>query len=400
MEKQTRAKKNNNIRFREDKRLMVVGGLRSLALLGILATVIFCIWQFRDDLNVSNVRRIISYVKSAAVESDSFASYQFEAGLDTITEPFQLGLAVVSSDTYHFISGLGSSDFTVQLKYANPTLSAGSDQLLIYDRGNSDFCVANSYAVRSSQTLDSPIIYGSMNRAGDFCIVTNESGYKSAVTVYDKKSRQLCKWQTPDYYVMLASVNPDGDGFAAFCMDQAVGQLRSRVIGYAVDETTPSYSIDLGSRWVYSLKHDKSGRLVILCDDGVYVYDKDGQPVGQNLFGSQLVMYAHQEGNMPLLALRATTGAGEQTLVRVVDADGNVVFEKQYPDSLRDMDYNGGTAALLFASRLVTVEVEDAGQTEQVLEGISARGVLADRDGEAILIYSDRAEKAQLPAQQ
>jgi len=400
MEKQTPAKKNNSIRFREDKRLMVVGGLRSLALLGILATVIFCIWQFRDDLNIENARRIISYVKSAAVETDSFSSYRFEAGLDTVVQPFQLGLAVVSSDTYHFISGLGSSDFTVQLKYANPTLSAGSNQLLVYDRGNSQFCVANSYAVLSSETLDCPIIYGGMNQAGDFCIVTNENGYKSAVTVYDKKSRQLCKWQTPDYYVMLASVNPDGDGFAAFCMDEAVGQLRSRVIGYAVDETESSYTIDLGSRWVYSLKHDKSGRLVILCDDGVYVYDQNGQPVGQNLFGSQLAMYAHQEGSMPLLALRATTGAGEQTLVRAVDADGSIIFEQQYPDTLRDLDYNGGTAALLFASRLVTVAVEDAAQPQQVLEGVSARGVLADRDGAAILIYSDRAEKAQMPAQQ
>ena len=47
----TARRKGNITKFRRDKRLAVVGGLRSLALLGLLATMVFCIFEYREDLS-------------------------------------------------------------------------------------------------------------------------------------------------------------------------------------------------------------------------------------------------------------------------------------------------------------------------------------------------------------
>ena len=109
--------KNNITRFRQDKRLMVTGALNSLALLGMLACVVFGIFRYQDDLRPENLQRMYSYLKAAGSISDPFTEYRFEAGLDTIYAPFRSGLAVSSGDTYSFISGLGDSSFSLQLRY-------------------------------------------------------------------------------------------------------------------------------------------------------------------------------------------------------------------------------------------------------------------------------------------
>ena len=77
----TSKSKGNITKFRQDKRLAVVGGLRSLALLGLLATLVFCIFEYREDLNPQNLKRIASYLASAG-RGGEFTSYRFESGLD------------------------------------------------------------------------------------------------------------------------------------------------------------------------------------------------------------------------------------------------------------------------------------------------------------------------------
>ena len=188
--------KNNITRFRQDKRLAVTGALHSLALLGMLACVVFGIFRYQDDLRPENLQRLASYLKAAGTMTDPFSEYRFEAGLDTVYAPFSAGLAVTSGDTYSFVSGLGDSSYSIQLRYNHPSLCVSEPYVLVYDRGGTGICVANGYAEYLNTNLSSPILTASMNRAGAFALVTDEGGYRSAVTVYDDRQELLCKWLT------------------------------------------------------------------------------------------------------------------------------------------------------------------------------------------------------------
>lgn len=383
--------KSNITKFRQDKRLAVVGGLRSLALLGLLATVVFCIYQYREDINIKNLSRIAAYLGSAG-RSGEFSSYQFEAGLDSVYAPFEAGLAVLGGNTYRYVTALADGDFTAQIKAARPAVSAGRRHVLLYDRGGKNFAVANGYAVLHEETLESPILSAEMGQSGAFCIVTDENGYRAAVTMYDSRQNQLYKWFTSEYFVMLASPAPDGKHFAALCVREQDGAAAFTVRGYSVTQEEPVYTIPLTAQAVYSLKHNARGDLVLICDDGVYTYDDKGELLAQNAFArGSLQLFSHHQGQMPALALQSD-GAGEQVTLRILDDSGETGFEKSYAGSLRALDGHDGSYALLFQSRLVTLDLTGAEPAEQVTEVSGARDVVTRADGRHILIYSDRAE--------
>lgn len=383
--------KGNITKFRQDKRLAVVGGLRSLALLGLLATLVFCIFEYRDDLNPGNLGRIVSYL-GAAGRSGEFKSYSFESGLDSVYTPFEAGLAVLGGNTYRYVTALSDGDFTAQMKASRPAVSAGQKQVLLYDRGGKNLSVVNGYAVLWSETLESPIISAEMNEKGAFCVVTDESGYRSAVAMYDARQKQLYKWHTSEYFVMLASPAPDGKHFAALCLRESGGSVAFTLRGYSVSKEEPVFSAALPAQAVYSLKHNAAGDLVLICDDGVYIYDDKGKLTARSPFErGTLRHFSHHQEQMPYLALQSD-GAGEQVTLRAVADNGETAFEKAYSGSLRALDSFGDEVALLFQSRLVTLERTGSEPRENTVQVTGARDVVTRRDGKHILIYADRAE--------
>ena len=381
--------KNNITRFRQDKRLAVTGALYSLALIGMLACVVFGIVRYHESLRPENLSRLASYAKAASTMTDPFTHYDFEAGLNTVYEPFGAGLAVASGDTYSFVSGLGDSSYSIQLRYNDPAIRVSRDYVLLYDRNGTGFCVANGYAEYLNENTDSPILTAAMNQKGDFALVTDQTGYRSAVTVYDSRQRLLCQWLTAQDYVMTASVSPDGEHFAALCLGQNGMALVTRVLYFAIGEEQPAWTVDLGEKQVYSITHDKSGGLVIVCDDGVARY-QDGQCTASLDFDRSLRLFSAVEGSDVLLAFE---DGSRGTFVQVLGNGLSPLWSGSYTGLPRAIDCRGGTFALLMTDRLETVRYvgETIVRDTRVLSG--PRDVAVSPEGDPILFYSDRAEK-------
>jgi len=386
--------KSNITRFRQDKRLAVTGLLHSLALLGMLGCVVFGIFRYQDDLSLENIQRMMSYVKAAGTTADPFTEYRFEAGLETVYAPFGAGLAVSSGDTYSFISGLGNSKYSIQLHYNDPALCTSDKYVLIYDRGGKGFCVANSYAEYLNTSLESPILTASMNREGAFALVTDEAGARSAVSVYSKKQELLCQWITNQYYVLSASVSPDSEYFAVLALGQASGELAlaTRILCFEIGQEEASWTVDLGQRQVYSMTHDKSGGLVILCDDGAYRYE-DGQHTAFVPFDTPVRLFSAAESGEVLVAFDQTDRSSRTAGALVLGDRLKTLWQGSFSGTPRAVDCRGGSAALLFSDRLEVIGyAEDTPQADTISQS-GARDLVVDEEGSPILIYSDRAEK-------
>lgn len=390
---QTKKRKNNISRFRQDRRLLVVGALQALALLLMLGTVVFCIVQYQDRLNLNSLRQGVAYLKAAA-SREGAAEFSLELERDSVYRPFGFGIASVSKDGYRYTSSVSANNYHALGSYSQPALAAGDRTVLVYDRGGTAFSVMNSYATVYSETLDSVILSGSMNRAGAFSIVTNESGYRSAVAVYSAKQKLLCKWLTSQYYVMLTSISPDSRDFAALCFSQSEGTLRTQALLFHIGEETAFATLELSGRNVCSMKYDNSGNLFILCEDGLELFDKTGKSIYHETFSQTLTDFSHEEGQLPLMIFTAADAGGEQVQLRMLNSDGSVRCDAAYSGTYLAAAANGSRIHLLLSDRLVTVDTGSGSTSELAQSG--ARGVLAASDGNPILLYSDRGEKPEL----
>ena len=384
--------KNNITRFRQDKRLAVTGALHSLALLGMLACVVFGIFRYQDDLRPENLQRLASYLKAAGTMTDPFSEYRFEAGLDTVYAPFSAGLAVTSGDTYSFVSGLGDSSYSIQLRYNHPSLCVSEPYVLVYDRGGTGITVANGYAEYLNTNLSSPILAASMNRAGAFALVTDEGGYRSAVTVYDDRQELLCKWLTTQYYVLFASIDPAGEHFAVLGLGQQDMKLSTKVLYFAIGEEQAAWTVDLGERQVYSMTHDKSGGLVIVCDDGIDRY-VDGELTRSIPFTQSVRLFSARESGEVLVAFETAERSNRMTRALLLGDGLEMLWSGQFEGVPRALDCQDGTGCLLMSDRLEQIRWHHDEITTRTVPHDGARDVVVNDDGEAILIYSDRAEK-------
>ena len=193
--------------FRPDRRGQVCGLFKSVALIGLLCSMVYCIWNYHDSLSLSSLRQLFSYFSSARqASSGDFAGYTFEAGTESVYDDFGNGLAVLNSDSLSFINEQGAEELSVQLQYATPALSVSGDNLLAYDRGGRGLCLTNRYTAMWQTELESDIISASVNNNGAFSVVTDEQGYRAAVTVYDNRQREQFKWNTSEYYIWIYSI--------------------------------------------------------------------------------------------------------------------------------------------------------------------------------------------------
>ncbi len=381
--------KDNITRFRRDKRLAVAGLLRTLGLLGMLAIAVYCVFQFHEDLAPDNLRRMVSYVRAAGSMTDPFTEYRFEVGLNTDYAPFGPGLAVVSGDTYSYVSGLGDKNYAIQLDYRSPALCVSDKYVLIYDRGGHSFCVANGYTEYLRETLTSPIVSASMNPAGAFALVTDEEGYRSAVTVYSPKQKLLCKWLTSQYYVLSATVSPESDAFAVLCLSQSNLTPHTELRHFTVGSEEPDWTYDLGEKQVYSVTHDKSGGLLILWEQGVLALDSDGKRVKEQSFSAVPARFAASEGG----ELAVAFGDSPSISVWVIGEGGDTLWKGLITGTLHAIDCRGGAVSVLTGDTVYSAFYGGEEPSLRRMAQKSARDLIVDENGSTILVYSDRAGK-------
>lgn len=384
MKSQPESKKNNVTVLRPDRRLAVVGALKALALCAFLGLVVFYIWTYQDELNRDNFRRIISFLDSKSAEGGEMRDFTFEQGLDTVYVPLDIGMATYSGGNYNFLSAYSTGNFTQQLGFGSAAMADGDDRVLIYDRGGKGFAMVNSYSVLHRDTLDSPIVSASVNPEGTYAIVTNQTGYRSALTVWDKKNRQIFQWKTAQHYLLLSSVSPGSKRAAVLSLGQAEGRPDYTVKVFDMKSGEAAFELPLGEDRVYSMKH-YGERLVLVCAGGLRFYSSSGSLVCSVDFSKKpLLAWDHREGALPLVALEGASGAE----LYVWQPDGSQVLSRTLDSGdISACRYRGGTLAVLCGKQLLVVSPE-----QYVLRTVrEVRDLCVSAEGKVILVYSGKA---------
>lgn len=388
---------SNITKFRPDRRGQVCGLFKSVALIGLLCSLVYCIWNYHDKLSLRSLRQLASYFSaSQAAGSADFAGYTFEAGTSSVYDDFGNGLAVMDSDTLSFINAQGREELSLQLKYTTPALSVAGDNMLAYDRGGKNLCLTNRYTALWQKELESDIISASVNNNGAFSVVTDEQGYRAAVTLYDNRQQEQFKWNTSEYYILFSCVAPDSRHLAALCMSEAGGKRNTRVRVFRTSQEDALFDIDLGSMTVYSMEYYKNDALVVVADQGVFFYNGKGALEGQFPYTEgALVTFSHKMGQLPCVALE-TGDKDLRTRVVMVGEDGAPVFDRSYAATARSVSAAGDYIAVLLRDSVIHTATSPAAP-EQAVEEFNARDVIQRSDGSVMLIYADRAELVEFP---
>ncbi len=278
----------------------------ALVAAGLLAFV------YRDYLSRDGLRGLFRE-DSAAPSGEPFT---YENGSNQTFALAGDGLAVASGSGIQLLDAAGIEVFSQVTSMENPAVSASRSLALFYDLGG-DSCVA-ALPGGEGKTLDAgkSIVSGSVNDSGYFTVISEESGSRGLVHVFDSECRELYRWYAGTGWPIKAEVSPDNRRLAVLCV---TGE-GSAVVFFRLDSEEEQARLSCPGQLLFDLRFMANERVCAVGENLLLFAGTDGKEISRYDFGGQyLRRYDFGSGFAALLI--STYRTGEGTLV-TLDAEG------------------------------------------------------------------------------
>lgn len=361
--------------------------LSAAVVLGAVAAVVF-----RDNLNLDSIKRWLHYRTLSVSDSGRAESFAYGGSLDDTFAVLDGDLLVCSANNLSLYSGSGTRYVNQPVGMDNPTVDTNGSLAVAYDAGGGElYVLGQRELIWQAQGLSS-ILSARLNRSGYLTVVTQSSGYRGTVTVYDASYAPLMSVNVSSAFVMDAALSNDGRTLAIVTVGQEGGVFRSQLDLYAMNTGDtgafqPDTTLSLGPCVVLDTLHTLD-QVWLLSDRGLTIADHQGQAVTADWSNLYLKRYT-LGGDGFATALLGQYRAGSQAQLWVVDRQGQI----------RTLDIHQQVLSLSAAGRYIAVLTgdrldiyTDTLELYATLQGTQgARTALALPDGSAVLLSADEA---------
>ncbi|MDD6274808.1 MAG: DUF5711 family protein [Clostridiaceae bacterium] len=374
----------------EDRRLYITRAAQRIVILLAVVAAVLGIYYFRNDISAW-FREI--QARQQADEKPSSSTYSriaFEPDSENVYALFGESLAVINKGNFKLYGTDGTEQLALQLSYSRPALCVSDEQIIAYDRGGTNLTVAGQTALIGSLEIPGKIISVEANSSGYFTVTHEDARYRAVVSVYDNRQNLVYQWQTSEYYVMRASLAPDGKTMTATAYTQDDGNFISRMFYFDLNRSD-SYraSADITGTIVTNTYYIANDTLCLVGDDRAVVTDIDGNVLYEYAYGNDMIKTgAAAESYVVLTMLDRTSGLGAKVVLFAPDAEGALVANTN--DDIRKMSACGDYAAVLYTQgvQLFSGSLEPLSAEVDVSQ---VRDILVSEEGRVLLIYASDA---------
>lgn len=370
--------------------------LRFLAFLltaALLLGAVFLVANWRK-LNFDFIRRWYAYRSLAKNETGQVESYRYIGGTGSSFTQLGDDLLVSSESGVRLYSPAGAAYVDQPSALDNPFVTTGGNAALVYDAGGSDLFVYRDREQVFSYTAASghSILYASLSAQGQLVLVTQASGLKGEVTVYDSAFTPLYGLKISSRFVTGAELSPDGKTLALATSGQTGGIYDSQIGLYqfprAAEESEPDAVCSLGNNTILALNW-ASEPLRVLGENALAFVSSDGTLAGTYSYDRRVLKGFSLEGDSCALLLGKYRAGSSADLV-LVDAAGEELASLPMDQQVLSMSAAGRYLSVLTADGLTIYSgALEPYHTAAGLQG--ARRVLQRPDGSVTLITSETA---------
>ncbi len=363
--------------------------LRLLALLATSALVLLAMVLviYRDTINVDTFKHWLAYRNmdtGTTGETDPFS----HAGGDKLSIAYlDSGIVTASAAGAHYYTLDGEHLAEEVLSMENPVLTSSRTTAVVYDAGSQSL-----FAFRNSQEYFSLSLNGGAdllsarpNDGGWLAVTAQQSGYKGAVTVYDRRGEPVIQISLSSTFAVDAAVSPDGQTAAVVTIGQQDGVFFSRLLLYQVNQQEPFAQVDLGSLTVLDMDFDE-GVVWLLGEDRLLTVSllPEGQQVQTYYISPNYLKGCSLGGDGFAFLLVGRYRSGGATQALRIDSSAQAVQSIPLNSQVLDYAAAGDTCALLSGSQLSLYSAKleqfaDVGNTQ------AARKVALSANGSAVL---------------
>lgn len=367
--------------------------VRFCFLLLIVVLLLWTVYHFREELNIDNFIRFVSYLDTGEVV-ESEAQFRFNTNPQNRFCAFKNGLAVLSPEGIIYVNPVGKEELSVKTAFSNPALQVNDKRLLAFDIGGKSLLMTSDYSVILNKTTDAAIINAQMNEKNWVALITNDEGYKSGLTVYNDRQHEVFRWQTSENYLIDADVAP-GCKYLAVCASRySEGEIVSSLVGFNLDSVEAMWQLDLGSVLAVSVNCLTDDRICVLTDSGLLFINRQGEIIERFNFDGMTLKFFSDEGDGFLTLMFTRNRVGSMNLIMSMDYSGAIIAEHETDEAISQLKANKESVVTL-SSDGITVYTRELKQRGIYPDASACRDIAVGPDGRVFGILSNSAFKIQ-----
>lgn len=365
-------------------------GLFLFTVLLIFASI--AVTMNRDLLNMDGFRRWLLYGDlelSLYGESNAFAH---GGGNKASFALLETGAVLVSQSGSRYYSFYGDVFAERVVSFTNPILHTGENASVLYDAGGRWLAVYGDETEKFSLSSEeeNPIISARMSQKDWLVVVTQESGFKGVVTVYDNQFQPVMNISLSTTYVTDAYLSPDNKHVAVVSVGQTDGIFETNLMIYNVNDMTdtPKATLNFPGKLILDVDYESDG-IYLLCEDELYVVDQNFNQKTWS-FDGQYLKDADLGGDGYATILLGKYRAGTADRLVTVNAQCEIIAEHALTSSPLALSASGRYVACLTGGGflLLTSDLEEYATLEDIRH---ANEVTVSQDGSVLLASQQEA---------
>ena len=369
--------------------------LRLLALLATAALLLgaMILVIYRDTINMNTFKHWLDYQRMDTGATGESAPFSHAGGDKLSIAYLNSGVVTASAAGAHYY-GLDGQQLAEEVRsLENPVLTASRSTAVVYDAGNQSLFAFRDGEKNFSLSLEggADLLSARPNDGGWLAVTAQQSGYKGAVTVYDRRGEPVIQISLSSTFAVDAAISPDGRTVAVVTIGQENGAFFSRLLLYSVDKTEPFAQLDLGGMTVLDMDFDL-GVVWLVGEDRLLTVSltPEGETVQTCFFSPSYLKGCSLGGDgfAFLLMGRYRSGSADQALL--VDSSAQVVQSIALTGQVLDYAAAGEYCALLTGSQL-SVYNTSLEFVAGVENSRAARRVDLNTNGSALLANDQQA---------
>ena len=349
----------------------------------LLVCAAVLVFLYRDRLSAEGLR---SLFRSETTQTQSAEPFQYENGASQSFARAGDGLAVASASGAQLFNERGRLSASLNVPMASPAVAASRALAVFYDVGGSACFAAGFDGGTTQLDVGQSVISACVNDSGYITVISEESGTKGLVRVFDPDCVLVYEWYSGSGYPLRARVGPDDRTLAVLCADTGGSVLHF----FTLDSEEEKASLRCDGELLFDMAFLSSDRICCVGEPGLRFADASGEEIARYDLGEN-ILEAYDFGSTGFAAVyiseRDTLGGALVTLdqnggvLGSVETDGAVTGLSA--GSRRVLAATAGSLSL-YSSQLALQEREET--------LVTAKQVLLRPRGDVLLLSSYAAE--------
>lgn len=366
---------------------------RVLAFVVTIALIIGAVFVVThwDQLNANSIKQWLAYHSLSAGANQQAEDYTFHGDADSSVAMVDGYLVVCTSSELQIYQRNADTAVSQAVNMNKPVINTSGNYAVAYDAGGTELYLI--YRNQVSQTFTAndgqEIISARVSSNGSVTLVQKATGYKASTTVYNSSFKALVTENVSSSFTMDAALSPDGKTLAVVSVGEDSTGFDSVVIFYNVSDGQEKGRCAIGSDVILDMDWTNSG---LWCAGGYGAYLMQDCSLIASYVDSTRYLQNFSLGGTgyAVLLFNKYQGSSAGSLT-VLDATGTELSVGVNEDIL-SVSASGDYIAVLTANALTIYKESDMSVYAETDNTTSARRVLMQSDGSALMVATGTAK--------